>query len=387
MQQLKVKSALTLVMIIANSVVALITIVAAYGGKVPPSVSTLPAMVAMVFPACVVLTILLLVASVFVNRKIAIIPLLSLLVTYPMIRAIAPMHFASTPPADLDSNKSFTVLTYNVGNLADWTRRNEPPIDYKTSPRDTTLKNPIIAYMLQEAPDVACVQEMLPPIRDFKNVTMIPCVDLYMPQIRAIKSVFPNRHGQHNEFVMTHYPARNVELRQIPDQVCSFSGAVLTIQGHEVLVVSAHFASLGLNNRDKQLYQDLTRGDVKTRSEMKRVRWQLLPKLAAAMRQREYQAKFVREQIDSLNYENVIITGDFNDIPECYAMRVLRGNDFRNAFEDAGTVTQPTFHDRRFYFHIDHILYRGNMRAVAYRSPRIPYSDHYPVLATFEFTD
>lgn len=375
------------VLIIVNCVVAVITFVAAYGGKVPPSVTAAPAMVAMLFPACVVLTLLLLVVSAFVNRKIALIPLLSLVVTFPMLRAIAPMHFASTPPADLDSENSFTMMSYNVGNLNDWTRRNDPPVDYSTSPRDTTLTNPTIAYMLQEAPDVACVQEMSPPICDFTKVTMMPYIDLYMPQIRAIESIFPNRMGQHYELVLSHYPMRYVELRQIPDQVCSFGGAVLNIHGREVLFVSAHFASLGLSDNDKRLYQDLTHGDVTSRSDMKRVRWQLLSKLAAAMRQREYQAKFVCEQIDSLNYENVIIAGDFNDIPECYAMRVLRGAGFRNAFEDAGTVTQHTFHDRRFYFHIDHILYRGNMRAVAYRSPRIPYSDHYPVLATFEFTD
>lgn len=83
----------------------------------------------------------------------------------------------------------------------------------------------------------------------------------------------------------------------------------------------------------------------------------------------------------------MIVAGDFNDIPGCYALRELCRDDFRNAFTEAGCGPIVTYHANRFYFHIDHIVYRGNMEAVAYRRGDCEASDHYPVIATFRWTD
>ena len=39
-----------------------------------------------------------------------------------------------------------------------------------------------------------------------------------------------------------------------------------------------------------------------------------------------------------------------------------------------------------FYFHIDQILYKGDLKALSVRKGKIKTSDHYPLLSEFEFT-
>lgn len=146
-----------------------------------------------------------------------------------------------------------------------------------------------------------------------------------------------------------------------------------------------HLQSIGLNDDDKELFRDLTEGEVEGRRKMSRVKHQLLGKLSHAFKERAKQARLLRSQIDSIGIENVIVAGDFNDIPGCFALRELCRDDFRNAFTDAGCGPTITYHANRFYFHIDHVVYRGNMKAIGYRRGNCPNSDHYPVTVTFRW--
>ena len=79
----------------------------------------------------------------------------------------------------------------------------------------------------------------------------------------------------------------------------------------------------------------------------------------------------------------MIVCGDFNDTPGSYSYRTVRGDDMRDAYLDCAFGPAITYHDNRFYFKIDHVLYRGNLRAVDIERGRIDASDHYPLLATF----
>ena len=56
---------------------------------------------------------------------------------------------------------------------------------------------------------------------------------------------------------------------------------------------------------------------------MKEVKSKLLTKLATAFKIRAVQAHAARSVIDSIGGP-FIVAGDFNDIPGCYAMRVIR---------------------------------------------------------------
>lgn len=111
---------------------------------------------------------------------------------------------------------------------------------------------------------------------------------------------------------------------------------------------------------------------------------QLLSKLAEAFKIRAQQARAVRNVVDSIGGP-FIVAGDFNDIPDCFAVRTIRGKDMHDAYADAAFGPAITYHGDRFYFRIDQVLYRGPFQAVGIERGSINSSDHNPLLTTFLF--
>ena len=74
--------------------------------------------------------------------------------------------------------------------------------------------------------------------------------------------------------------------------------------------------------------------------------------------------------------------GDFNDNPLSYTVhRLLRGR--KDAFVQAGKGFGATFRTFWPLLRIDYILCPRDLQAVSYEVPKVKYSDHYPVIATY----
>ena len=154
--------------------------------------------------------------------------------------------------------------------------------------------------------------------------------------------------------------------------------------GKQLRIVNLHLRSIGMGENDKDLYEDITRRgvNVNERSELHRLKTSFYDKLKRAFERHAVEAQIVREILDS-SPGNVVLCGDFNEAPSSYCYRTVRGDDMHDTFQDCGFGLTYTFHDRRMYFKIDHILYRGEMEAVDWRRDKAGDSDHYPQVATF----
>ena len=62
------------------------------------------------------------------------------------------------------------------------------------------------------------------------------------------------------------------------------------------------------------------------------------------------------------------------------------GDDLHDAYADAAFGPTITYHENRFYFRIDQILYRGP-EILSIDRGNCKSSDHYPMIATFRFKD
>ena len=79
----------------------------------------------------------------------------------------------------------------------------------------------------------------------------------------------------------------------------------------------------------------------------------------------------------------LILMGDLNEIPYSYTYFKL-GENYENAFENAGRGFGFTYNRILFFLRIDHIFSSEKLKAVQFRTHReVDYSDHYPVSATF----
>ena len=77
------------------------------------------------------------------------------------------------------------------------------------------------------------------------------------------------------------------------------------------------------------------------------------------------------------------VCGDFNDNPMSYTYyRMTRGR--KDAFVEAGDGFGATFATLWPVLRIDYVLFPERFKAVSHEIPRVPYSDHYPVVTEIE---
>ena len=104
-------------------------------------------------------------------------------------------------------------------------------------------------------------------------------------------------------------------------------------------------------------------------------------KMRRSITQRPKQVEEVIKDIDACPVRSVVL-GDFNDNPLSYTLhRLLRGR--QDAFVQAGKGFGATFRTFWPLLRIDYILCPRDLRAVSYEVPKVKYSDHYPVIATY----
>lgn len=357
------------------------TISSAYGGMVSPAISSIPAILAMTFPLWLLLSILALICCLFFNRLMALIPGATLIICFGPILSFCPLNFTKSKLSSQDEARSFTFMSYNVYGLNDF---REP----LPSPHDSTLlyqdamagrSNPTLSFILKQNADIVCLQEFWWNLKPNHRIISPALLD-------SVNAQYPYRVIGAGNSIFSKYPLYHITLPKFEDQSAFHLAAIAEILGHRTLIISAHLQSIGLDNSDKALYHELTEGE-SSRKAISGVRHQLLSKLSIAFRNRAQQAEIIRQQIDSLNVENVIIAGDFNDIQDCYAIRTMSQNDFKSAYTEAGCGPLITYHANRFYFQIDHTLYRGKLKAIDFKCYDFDRSDHYPIETQFIWSE
>ena len=104
-------------------------------------------------------------------------------------------------------------------------------------------------------------------------------------------------------------------------------------------------------------------------------------KMRRSIGERPKQVSAVLENIEKAPGQ-ALVAGDFNDTPLSYTyFRLLRGR--RDAFVRAGHGFGATYTSLWPLLRIDYQLYPKALGAVSYSIDRVPYSDHYPVIATY----
>lgn len=342
-------------------------LLSAYGGAIDPNKSVWPQIFGMTFPAWIILMLVMVPVSFIIWRKSALLPTAALLIAMPAILTISPLHIGGAL-SQSERASSFSVMTYNVYGF----------VDHEFESDDSGGKGAKESRSLQQIidtqPDIVCIQEGYNPNYRFKL------------QMDTINKIYPysNFIPEGGEIIFSKYPFKIVPTPQPAWHTAHYSAYELDVDGHPLLVVNCHLQSIGLTPDDKALYRELTdkRIESPTRSELSKVKNSILSKLAIAFKLRAEQARHIRQFLEE-HPGNAILVGDFNDVQGNYAYRCICSAGMRDAYADSGFGPTITYIDNRFYFHIDQIFYRGDMRAVDIVRGDIKSSDHYPMTATF----
>ncbi len=346
---------------------AAVLLLAAYGGHIDPRTTAKPSVFTLALPYVAIFTgAVMLVWALLRQWSSAAVALLAIVLAWPSIRVVCPLNvFPPRVSADEEMLK-FKVLTFNamyfIYDEQEYWNNDNKAFDY--------LLNCGSDLILVQEGDIGKYLEQMPAVKE---------------RYGELKSKYPYRTDDcaRNLSMLSRYPFTLEE--EIIDEDSSLLACVykMKIKGRELNVVNMHLQSLHLNKDDKQLYLEYTNPhNMKEKIDNSdRLRKSVWAKLQMAFRHRADQVDLLRAKIDELG-ENVIVCGDFNDTPCSYAYRTVRGDDFNDAYQDCGFGPEITYHENRFYFKIDQILYRGDMHAVKVERPALKISDHYPLMAT-----
>lgn len=343
---------------IATLILYLLTIVSCFGGMIPPSVTPLGSVLAIGMPVMVTVSAIVTVAwFCFGHWIVGGLGVLTFFACASPIRMWFPMNSSQEPDP---GNPTFTILTWNILHGDDITRPN-----YNGSRTMETI--------LRTDADIVCLQEMqgfnAEKMRRFRQSTVDSVLARYPYQLGigttydiCILSKYPLRHiyfGSVNKFILAEY-------------------CTVKIKGRELAVANIHLPSFALDENEKTIFTP--RGSADQKEQLGK---RIFRKLKHAFPVRAEAAKKVTNGFERLAMP-VVVVGDFNDVPASWTYRLFLKAGFKDAWCATNFFPTYTFYPHAFYFHLDQVMYRGNIRPLTVERLDIRTSDHLPQLATFE---
>lgn len=351
-----------------NVLVAALTVFTAYAGCIDPDKMPFAGLAGMTFVVWWILNVVILLVDLLFTRLLSVLPLAALLICLKPLWGFCPLNFRTPELTPADSTKMFKLLSYNVLSF------NENEQEHKSPDYNRTMHT-----LLASGADVISIAEY-----DFQGP-----MNWFVPQsqIDSLNAMYPYHiTGKNANALYSKTPIMYVVLPSQHYASGSHEVYRTVINGRGVMIFGVHLVSFGLSDEDKTVYRELT--DMEhDKVNIGSVRTHLLDKLYAAFKYRTVQAMYIREYVEQLNGENVIVAGDFNDVPECRAIRILKEAGLKDAYSEVGFGPMITFNDARLPFRIDHVLYKGAFRPVKIERGNCKSSDHYPLLTTFVWND
>lgn len=351
---------------IISLIIFFLTILAAFGGKINPDIIALPSVLVLLLPylglLTVIITVLWLLAGRFIfgGLGVGVIVLCA-----SSLSTVLPCHFSKKPS---ENAVTFKLLTFNFLHGDD--------LQYPDAPG-----NRAVDFLINCGADIICLQEL----HQFHHEEVH---NLSKELKDSLFSVYPYQGGDiySDLTVLSKFPVKMEKVSDAPRTgFTKYDCFRLNVKGHKLTIFNVHLDSYYLSEHERAVVTDIK--SVKTAKEsLSEFKGTIRLKLTESFRHR---AKTVKEMLSIIEPMKgpVIVCGDFNDVPESYVYRLMKGAGFNDAYAETGFGPLYTYNKHLFLFHLDQIFYKGNLKALSVKKEKIKTSDHYPLMAEFEFTE
>lgn len=305
----------------------------------------------------------------FIKPVRTLISVVALLLAYKPISNIVPLrlsHSFNKQKAD----SALRVMTWNVAQFN--------TLDDKKHP---DIKNQMLEMINNYRPDIACFQEMVAEDSAIKDHGHI---DEFMKKLNFPDYFYSYNskedfwgHAHFGIIIFSKYPIINKQTVSFyPNDYNSIFQYVDIVKGPDTIrVINIHLQSLrfskaNLKYIDKPSVEDENAAIKESKN--------IIRKFKKGFLKRQEQANRIRAEIDKSPYP-VIVTGDFNDVPNSYAYYTI-GKDMKNAFAEKGAGLGRTFSGISPVLRIDNIFVAQKMDVLQFLVIK-KLSDHFPIIA------
>lgn len=358
---------ITWILLSLNIVAVAGTVWSGYGGVANPESSPLSGLMCLTFPLWLMFDMVVVFVDLWLRKRMAFMVLAGLVMTAKPLITYFPININRGELTGEERARSFSVLAYNVMNFSD-----NDSIYPETG-------NRTMEYILSTDASMVFLSEVLPnKVKKRYNITE--------SQRDTLARRYPYRSsGKDGLMFLSKYPFEEKTFPRDAGYSAEMARYVIDVEGRKLTLYGVHLQSLGLKSDDRKLFRELTDMNLH-KQELKGVRTRLLSKFKHANVMRVSQVRRLLDDIDTVE-GNVIVCGDFNDVVGSYCYRLFVDAGFSDAYTETAFGPTITYHANHFWFHIDHMLYRGAFAPAFMERGNLGSSDHYPITATFVWNE
>ena len=339
---------------VVATVLLLLSSLAVY---VNPAAFPIAAIACLAFPFFALLLFLAIILCLFVNHKLAVVPILGFLICFPALRNYCPVNIFS----DKTAVDSLVVVSFNTRNFGG-------------HESDDLGKNYVLSYMMDSKADIICFQEGAGEQDYYENVIF--------PELKKFKYYYSvARSGRYNTIgIFSKYPIiRKEEVNRTGYNIV-MAYTLRLDNGDSLLVVNNHLVSNALSEEDRSVYSSVLKGnDNVSQKDVEASSKNILKRLLSSAKRRGEQVDSVRKFLEKHTGQSMLVLGDFNDTPVSYAHQRL-SDGLTDCFRAAGNGIGRSFNKDTFIVRIDHIFCSKDWEPASCKVEKVyTYSDHFPI--------
>lgn len=260
-------------------------------------------------------------------------------------------------PAQGNAAQSLQIISFNTKVLGRYEKRD--------------ISSELFDFLNKEAPDVACLQEVLiSPAELREQIQSGPFTHYWL-------SSYIEKPGKKQKFgkvILTCHPVKDKGIIEVPGRNIRFgSYADIEFEDRVIRVYNIHLQKTLVTDQDYEFIQNEADSDERTFRYSKA----LLSKLIKAFRLRANQADELRAHIESSPYP-VVICGDLNDTRLSYVYRTITstGKGLEDAFLVSGRGIAQTYRGPVPFLRLDFIFASEELHFRGFKAYKTIPSDH-----------
>jgi len=320
---------------------------------ISPTTLWLISFIGVFYPILLVLNILLFFYWIWKSDKKVFIPLIAIALGWNFLTAWMGLHFKKSK----NLTSSLKVMTYNLAGLSQIRSGKSLEVEQLST------------FLNHQNCDILCFQEFTMGENAVRQLVSKLQLDDY-----------PYRHFQKEKavIILSKKPFTNSGIVAFDPSGNGCVFADIEVNDKSVRLYCSHLSSSSISTNTSRIASDAEDGALESKKTLREVKG-ILSKYSTSSKLRAQESLRIAEHIQSAKLP-IILCADMNETPTSFVYRNLTEKLF-DGFKEVGKGIATTYNGLLPTLRIDYILASKEIGFVSYTTPKVKFSDHYPVVA------